>query len=76
MTTLDVLLQPNLVSDAWDYFRNVQTKDEKYRPFLTKDDRPATYVNAKVMADPRLEKELPFDGKRLIFGGFEMWLKM
>jgi uncharacterized protein YbaA (DUF1428 family) len=33
-------------------------------------------INAKVMADPRLEKELPFDGKRLIFGGFEMWLKM
>jgi uncharacterized protein YbaA (DUF1428 family) len=33
-------------------------------------------INAKVMADPRIEKELPFDGKRLIFGGFEMWLKM
>ncbi|HLG83458.1 MAG TPA: DUF1428 domain-containing protein [Bradyrhizobium sp.] len=33
-------------------------------------------VNAKVMADPRLEKEMPFDGRRLIFGGFEMWLNM
>jgi uncharacterized protein YbaA (DUF1428 family) len=33
-------------------------------------------INAKVMADPRLDKEMPFDGKRLIFGGFEMWLKM
>ncbi|WP_024520520.1 DUF1428 family protein [Bradyrhizobium sp. Tv2a-2] len=33
-------------------------------------------VNAKVMADPRLDKEICFDGKRLIFGGFEMWLKM
>jgi len=33
-------------------------------------------VNTKVMADPRLEREMPFDGKRLIFGGFEMWLKM
>lgn len=33
-------------------------------------------INAKVMADPRLEKEMPFDGKRLIFGGFEMWLNM
>jgi len=33
-------------------------------------------INAKVMADPRLEKEMPFDGRRLIFGGFEMWLKM
>jgi uncharacterized protein YbaA (DUF1428 family) len=33
-------------------------------------------VNAKVMTDRRLDKEMPFDGKRLIFGGFEMWLKM
>ena len=33
-------------------------------------------INAKVMADPRLEKEMPFDGKRLIFGGFEMWLQI
>jgi uncharacterized protein YbaA (DUF1428 family) len=32
-------------------------------------------INAKVMADPRLkemtEEKPPFDGKRLIFGGFE-----
>lgn len=30
---------------------------------------------AKVMADPRLEgddMEMPFDGKRMIFGGFEL----
>jgi len=34
-------------------------------------------VNAKVMKDPRLAKmmnpkAMPFDGKRLIFGGFEV----
>ena len=33
-------------------------------------------INAKVMADPRLKsmmdpKAMPFDGKRLIYGGFE-----
>ncbi len=29
--------------------------------------------NAKVMADPRLEDaEMPFDGMRMIFGGFEV----
>jgi uncharacterized protein YbaA (DUF1428 family) len=36
-------------------------------------------VNAKVMADPRLKHDLsdmPFDGKRLIFGGFEMLLQL
>ena len=29
--------------------------------------------NAKVMADPRMDMgaEMPFDGKRMIFGGFE-----
>jgi uncharacterized protein YbaA (DUF1428 family) len=37
-------------------------------------------VNAKVMKDPRLSgmmdiKTLPFDGKRMIYGGFEMILK-
>jgi uncharacterized protein YbaA (DUF1428 family) len=37
-------------------------------------------VNAKVMKDPRLAdmmdaKKLPFDGKRMIYGGFEMILK-
>jgi uncharacterized protein YbaA (DUF1428 family) len=32
-------------------------------------------VNAKVMNDPRLKmdmKEMPFDGKRLIYGGFDI----
>jgi uncharacterized protein YbaA (DUF1428 family) len=31
------------------------------------------------MADPRIKhdvSELPFDGKRLIFGGFERWLQL
>jgi uncharacterized protein YbaA (DUF1428 family) len=26
----------------------------------------------KVMSDPRVQKPMPFDGKRLIYGGFEM----
>jgi uncharacterized protein YbaA (DUF1428 family) len=32
-------------------------------------------VNQKVMADPRLKGDMPFDGKRLVHGGFEMWLE-
>ena len=59
MTTLDVLLQPGLVNEAWDYFRNVQTKDQKYIPFVGKDDPPATYVNAKAMAEYR-DRMRPF----------------
>ena len=30
MTMLDILLHPELVQKAWDYFKNVQTKDVKY----------------------------------------------
>ena len=36
-------------------------------------------VNAKVMADPRLQHDMsnmPFDGKRMIYGGFETWLQL
>ena len=34
-------------------------------------------INAKVMADPRLKSsmtDMPFDGKRMIYGGFETFL--
>ena len=36
-------------------------------------------VNAKVMADPRLKDSLsamPFDGKRMIYGGFRTFLEL
>ena len=32
LTALDFLLSPELVKRAWDYFKNVQTKDVKYTP--------------------------------------------
>ena len=34
-------------------------------------------INEKVMADPRMKNmftEMPFDGKRMIFGGFESFM--
>jgi len=49
MTMLDILLHPELVQKAWDYYRNVQTKDVKYKSFLRPDDQPATWMNAKTM---------------------------
>lgn len=38
-------------------------------------------INAKVMADPRLAammsgKDMPFDGKRLIYGGFKSMVEL
>ncbi len=59
MTTLDLLLHPELVKASWDYFNNVQTKDTKYKPFLRPDDKPAIWLNKKTMEEYR-EKMRPF----------------
>ena len=59
LTVLDLLLTPGLVEGAWKYFREVQTKDQKYIPFITKDDPPATWLNVKSMAEFR-PKMKPF----------------
>ena len=50
MTILDFLMRPELVTGAWDYFRNVQTKDIKYQPLIRPQDRPAIELNRDVMA--------------------------
>lgn len=50
---IDLLTKPALVAQAWDYFRTVQNKDQKYIPFITKDDPPATFLNTRTMADNR-----------------------
>jgi aminobenzoyl-glutamate utilization protein B len=50
MTLLDFMLRPELVQQAWDYFRNVQTKDIKYQPLIRPEDKPATDLNAEIMA--------------------------
>jgi aminobenzoyl-glutamate utilization protein B len=49
MTVIDLLMRPELVQQAWDYFRNVQTKDQKYIPFITDKDQPALWLNEKTM---------------------------
>jgi aminobenzoyl-glutamate utilization protein B len=49
MTMLDILLHPELVTNAWDYFNTVQTKDVKYKSFLRPDDQPAIWLNKETM---------------------------
>jgi len=49
---------------AWIVYRSRQERDD---------------INAKVMADPRLKGDqwkMPFDGKRMIYGGFETLIKL
>jgi aminobenzoyl-glutamate utilization protein B len=69
MTMLDILLRPELVQQAWDYFRNVQTKDVKYRSLLRPDDKPAIWLNQQLMEKYRPQmKELYYDPTR--FGSY------
>ncbi len=49
MTILDLLTKPELVKGAWDYFNNVQQKEHKYVPFISKDTPPATHLNKAIL---------------------------
>jgi len=49
MTVLDLLIRQELVQQAWEYFRNVQTKAAKYLPFVSPGDKPAIELNKTIM---------------------------
>jgi len=53
MTTLDLLLRPDLRTAAKEYFTKVQTKDEKYVPMISATDKPPIEINTDVMAQYR-----------------------
>jgi uncharacterized protein YbaA (DUF1428 family) len=53
-----------VVAFSWIVYESREKRDE---------------VNAKVMADPRLKggmENMPFDGKRMIYGGFESFVQL
>ncbi len=58
MTLVDLFAKPALLTQAKAYYRDVQTKDQKYVPVLTAIDKPATWLNTDIMAryKPELEK--------------------
>ena len=65
MTMVDILLRPELVKSAWEYFRNVQLKDTKYTPFIAADTPPPTWVNKDTMERYRPElKKFYYDPSR------------
>jgi aminobenzoyl-glutamate utilization protein B len=65
MTILDILLTPQIVTDAWDYFNTVQTKDVKYKPFFAPTDKPPIWLNADIMAQYRPEmRKYYYDPKK------------
>ena len=53
MTMLDLLSIPQITVDAKDYFDNVQTKEMKYKSFLSPTDQPPIWLNAEIMAKYR-----------------------
>lgn len=65
MTMLDLLLTPKLIADAWDYYRNVQTKDTKYEPLIRPEDRPAIELNRNILERYREQmRPFYFDSKK------------
>ncbi|MBA3467167.1 MAG: amidohydrolase [Gemmatimonadaceae bacterium] len=65
MTMLDILLTPQIVADAWNYFSNEQTKTVKYVSFFAPTDMPATWLNADIMAEFRAEmKKYYYDARK------------
>ena len=55
LTVIDFLMKPELTTQAWDYFRNVQTKTTKYTPLIRPEDKPAIWLNEQIMAKYRPE---------------------
>jgi aminobenzoyl-glutamate utilization protein B len=55
LTVIDFLMKPELVTQAWDYFKNVQTKNTKYIPLIRPEDKPAIWLNEQTMAKYRPE---------------------
>lgn len=52
-TALDYLLRPELLTEAWKYFNEVQTKELKYQPLMAETDQPAVELNLEKMAKYR-----------------------
>jgi len=49
LTLVDIFTNPKIVADAKDYFVNVQTKDTKYKPFISASDPAPIYLNKETM---------------------------
>jgi aminobenzoyl-glutamate utilization protein B len=65
LTLLDILLRPQVVADAWSYFREVQTREVQYQPFISPTDQPPIWMNADIMAryKPELQRNY-YDPKK------------
>ena len=51
LNLFDLLTDDDLMEAAWDYYENVQTKDQQYTPLLREQDNPAVHLNEGIMAE-------------------------
>jgi aminobenzoyl-glutamate utilization protein B len=65
MTALEVVARPDLVEEAWEYHREVTTKDYTWQSLIPEDTEPPVFLNAEKMERyrPLLEK-LKYDPSR------------
>ncbi len=65
MTTLDLLLNPEILKEAGKYFDEEQGRSTTYEPFISEGDEPAIHLNRQIMEEyrPQLEKHY-FDPSR------------
>ncbi|WP_128547972.1 amidohydrolase [Larkinella soli] len=58
MTLLDLLMKPELIKNAWEYYTKEQTKEIKYTPLISPKEYPAVYLNREIMSKfkPELKK--------------------
>jgi len=59
LTLVDIFTNPKIVAEAKEYFVNVQTKDTKYKPFISASDTAPIYLNKETM-DKFRDKMKPF----------------
>ncbi|MBA4072958.1 MAG: amidohydrolase [Gemmatimonas sp.] len=65
MTLLDILSTPQLVTDAWDYFTNEQTKTTKYYPLIGPTDQPPIWLNREILLKYREDmKKFYYDPRK------------
>jgi aminobenzoyl-glutamate utilization protein B len=65
MTLLDILMKPEVVTAAWDYFNTVQTVEQKYEPLIRPQDQPAIDLNRDIMGKYREQmRKFYFDPTR------------
>ncbi|MDB5246129.1 MAG: peptidase dimerization domain protein [Segetibacter sp.] len=58
MTLLDLFVNPELIKSAKTYYDTVQTKEVKYTPLISATDKPAIFLNKKIMDEfrPQMKK--------------------